>query len=183
MTCPPVGRHESAILRSPPTDPTGFIYSSYRAVSTETQRDTPSLKCSHQGVAYVSSAVGGSLSTLSFEGTKTRNQLSPPRRHGGGMRDRVRGFSRTSRRNLLRRLASINRSAFRAFRGQIIFVTLTYPHEYPQDPQLCKRHLKALRKRLQREYESFAAFWRWVYRGEGHGTSTYYCSWGRLLDQ
>jgi hypothetical protein len=39
-------------------------------------------------------------------------------------------------------------------------VTLTYPHEYPEDPELCKRHLKAFRKRLQREFESFAAFWR-----------------------
>jgi hypothetical protein len=76
------------------------------------------------------------------------------------MRDRVRGFSRTSRRNLLRRLASINRSAFKAFKGRMIFVTLTYPYEYPDDPELCKRHLKALRKRLQREYEPFAAIWR-----------------------
>jgi len=42
----------------------------------------------------------------------------------------------------------------------LIFVTLTYPHEYPEDPNLCKRDLKALRKRLQREYGSFAAFWR-----------------------
>jgi hypothetical protein len=39
-------------------------------------------------------------------------------------------------------------------------VTLTYPHEFSQDPELCKRHLKALRKRFQRKYESFAAFWR-----------------------
>jgi hypothetical protein len=37
---------------------------------------------------------------------------------------------------------------------------LTYPHEYPEDPERCKRHLAALRKRLQREYGSFAAFWR-----------------------
>jgi hypothetical protein len=37
---------------------------------------------------------------------------------------------------------------------------LTYPHEYPEDPEVCKNHLKALRKRLQREYGSFAAFWR-----------------------
>jgi hypothetical protein len=42
----------------------------------------------------------------------------------------------------------------------MIFVTLTYPGEYPEDPELCKRHLKALRKRLQREFKSFAAFWR-----------------------
>jgi hypothetical protein len=72
----------------------------------------------------------------------------------------VRGFSRESRRNLLRRLASINRSAFRAFKGRLIFVTLTYPKQYPKDPDACKNHLKALRKRLQREYKSFAAFWR-----------------------
>ena len=39
-------------------------------------------------------------------------------------------------------------------------MSLTYPHEYPEDPEVCKNHLKALRKRLQREYESFAAFWR-----------------------
>jgi hypothetical protein len=100
------------------------------------------------------------VSTLSFEDTTTKNRLSPPKRRGGGIRDKVKGFSRASRRNLLRRLASINRSAFRAFKGRIIFVTLTYPHEYPEDPDVCKNHLKALRKRLQREYKSFAAFWR-----------------------
>jgi hypothetical protein len=81
-------------------------------------------------------------------------------RRGGGIRDRVRGFSRASRRNLLLRLASINRRAFRAFKGRMIFVTLTYPKQFPDDPELCKRHLKALRKRLQREFEPFAAFWR-----------------------
>jgi hypothetical protein len=154
------GRPGSDIPCPPPTDPTGFIYPTYRAAQTEASRDKPLLKCSHQRSAYVSSAVGGSVSTLSFEDTKTSNQLSPPMRRGGGMRARVRGFSRTSRRNLLRRLASINRSAFRAFKGRIIFVTLTYPHEYPEDPELCKRHLKALRKRLERRYKSFAAFWR-----------------------
>ena len=39
-------------------------------------------------------------------------------------------------------------------------MTLTYPGEYPEEPELCKRHLKALRKRLQREFGSIAAFWR-----------------------
>jgi hypothetical protein len=140
--------------------PPGFIYPSYRAAGTEASRDKPSLKSPHQGVAYVSSSVGGSVSTLSFEDTKTRNQLSSHRRHGRGMRDRVRGFSRASRTNLLRRLASINRTAFKGFRGRMIFVTLTYPHEYPEDPEVCKNHLKALRKRLQRKCDSFAAFWR-----------------------
>src|ERR671915_1998437 len=156
----PVGRQESAVPCSPPTHSTGFIYPSYRAASTETPRDMPSLESPHQGVAYVSSSVGGSVSTLSFEETIPKNQLGPPRRHGRGIRDRVRGFSRESRTNLLLRLASINRNTFRAFKGRMIFVTLTYPHEYPDDPELCKRHLKALRKRLERRYKSFAAFWR-----------------------
>ena len=108
----------------------------------------------------VVSSVGGSVSTLSFEETTIKNQLSFPTHRGGGIRDKVRGFSRASRRNLLLRLASINRRAFRAYKGRMIFVTLTYPGEYPQDPVVCKRHLKALRKRLQREYVTFAAFWR-----------------------
>jgi len=119
-----------------------------------------SLNSSHQGVAYVSSSVGGSVSTLSFEDTTIKNQLRPSKRFGGSTRDRVRGFSRASRRNLLLRLAGINRRAFRAFKGRMIFVTLTYPHEYPEDPEVCKNHLKALRKRLQRKCEDFAGFWR-----------------------
>jgi hypothetical protein len=156
----PVGRQESAIPCSPPTDPTGFIYPAYRAAQTETQRHKPSIKESHQGVAYVSSSVGGSVSTLSFQDTTPSNCWSPPMRRGGSIRDRVRGFSRESRKNLLHRLASINRGAFKAFKGRMIFVTLTYPGEYPQDPVVCKRHLKAIRKRLLREYGSLAAFWR-----------------------
>src|SRR5918995_5468890 len=151
----PGGKHQSDVLCAPPTDPTGFIYPTYRAAQTETHVEKPSPKSSHQPSAYVSSAVGGSVSTLSFENPKTSNRLSPPSpplRHGRGIRDRVRGFSRESRTNLLRRLASINRGAFKTFKGRMIFVSLTYPHEYPDDPEVCKNHLKAFRKRLQREY-------------------------------
>jgi hypothetical protein len=39
-------------------------------------------------------------------------------------------------------------------------MTLTYPHQYPKDPEACKGHLKALRKRLERRYGPFTAFWR-----------------------
>jgi hypothetical protein len=159
MSCP-AGRPESAILCSPPTDPTGFIYSSYRAAQTDTNKDKPPLKGSHQEVAYVSSSLGGSVSTLSFEETITKNQLGPPKRHGRGTRDRIRGFSRASRRNLLLRLASINRDAFKAFKGRLISITLTYPHEYPEDAEICKNQLKALRRRLQRKFGKFAGFWR-----------------------
>jgi hypothetical protein len=148
------------VIQESSEDPLGFIYPTYRAAQTETHTDKPSLETSHQGVAYVSSAVGGSVSTLSFEDTKISNRLSPSRRRSGGIRDRVRGFSRESRRNLLRRLASINRAAFKAFKGRLISITLTYPHEYPEDPEVCKNHLKALRRRLQRKFGDLAGFWR-----------------------
>jgi hypothetical protein len=147
-------------LQESSEDPPGFIYPTYRAAPTSPHIDKQSLTSSHQPSAYVSSSVGGSVSILSFEETITKKQLSPPKRHGRGTRDRIRGFSRASRRNLLLRLASINRRAFRALKGRMIFVTLTYPREYPEDPEVCKNHLKALRKRLQRKCEDFAGFWR-----------------------
>ncbi len=109
-------------------------------------------------VAYVSSAVGGSLSQISFESSRARSRIGPT--HGGGIRGRIRGLSRTSRRNLLRCMAAINRRVFRAYKGRVLSVTLTYPHEYPEDPELCKRHLEALRKRLTRGYGKFASLWR-----------------------
>jgi hypothetical protein len=145
--CPPraSGRTDSETLCASPTDPAGFIYRSYRAAHTDTDRDKPPLEGSHREVARVSSSVGGSVSTLSFENTTTENRLSPSRRRGGGIRGRVTGFSRASRRNLLRHFASVNRDAFRGSRGRMVFVTLTYPHEYPEDPELCKKHLKAFR--------------------------------------
>src|ERR687896_439142 len=112
-------------------DPPGFIYPTYRAAGTEASRDKPSQTNSHQGVAYVSTSVGGSVSTLSFEDTKTSNHRNPPTYRGGGTRSKVRGFSKASRRNFLRRLASINRAAFKDFKGRLISITLTCPHEYP----------------------------------------------------
>src|SRR5215204_2895438 len=157
------GRPISNDLQETSDDPPGFIYPTYRAAQTETHVEKPSPKSSHKRSAYVSSAVGGSVSTLSFENPKTSNQLSPPSpplRHGRGVRARVRRFSRESRTNLLRRLASINRGAFKAFKGRMIFVTLTYPREYPENPEVCKNHLKALRRRLQRKFGEFAGFWR-----------------------
>ncbi len=75
-------------------------------------------------------------------------------------RAKIRGFSRKSRRNLLRHMARTNRTAFRAYKGRLISVTLTYPHEWPEDIQRCKGHLKALHKRLKRRYGPFSAYWR-----------------------
>jgi hypothetical protein len=116
------------------------------------------MKSSNREHAYVSSAVGGSVSQISFEDNDSRNRIGSIQ--GGGIRGKVRGFSRASRRRLLRLLASINRTAFRAFKGRIFFITFTYPDEYPADSEVCKSHLKALRKRIERRFGDFAGFWR-----------------------
>jgi hypothetical protein len=154
---------------NPPKSPPGFSYGSYSAVtyhsysavSGETQALTPSLQQLHHRDTSVTYAVGGSVSSVSFDDEiGTRRVGTPRRRRGGGIRGKVRGFSRVSRRNLLRRLAAINRTAFRAFEGKVYFLTLTYPKQFPDDPEPCKRHLKAFLKRLERRYGTFAAFWR-----------------------
>jgi hypothetical protein len=136
---------------------TGFIYSTYSAAGREDHIVKAITKASNQRNAHLSSAVGGSVSTLSFEDIETRNRIPLRRRHGGGTKGRIKGFSRVSRRNLLRRHASINRTSFK---GRLVSITLTYPSVYPEDPRFCKSHLKAFRRRLQRKYGCFAAFWR-----------------------
>ena len=110
----------------------------------------------NQEQAYITSAVGGSLSWVSFEGNEGRSTIATV--YGGGIRGKIKGFSEASRRNLLGRMASINRSAFRAYEGRLISVALTYPHEWPEDAEACKKHLKALRKRLTRAHGAFSAF-------------------------
>jgi hypothetical protein len=112
----------------------------------------------HREEAYISSAVGGSLSQISFEVIEGRSRVAAI--HGGGIKGKIKEFSRGSRRNLLRRFASINRTAFRAYEGRVFSIVLTYPLEWPEDAEACKGHLKALRKRLERTYGEFAAYWR-----------------------
>ena len=154
-----------------PEDPNGFIYRTYSAAERQNQKYKPFIKRSNQVEAYVSSAIGGSLSQISFRDSEGRNRIAPT--HCGGIKGRVRGFSRVSRRNLLRKFASINRTAFRAYKGRMFSLTLTYPHAYPEDPEICKRHLKALHKRIKRRFGDFAGFWRMGYRSEEPGTSTF----------
>jgi hypothetical protein len=145
-------------LQNQPEDPTGFIYRTYSAGRREDYEEKPIKAGSNQAEAYVSFAIGGSLSQISFEVSKIKSR--PASNLGGGIKGKVRGFSRVSRRNFLRKFACINRTAFRAYKGMVFSVTLTYPHEYPEDPEACKRHLKALYKRLKRRLGEFAGFWR-----------------------
>src|SRR3954449_10888768 len=76
----------------------------------ETHEGKLTIKTSNPEYAYVSSAVGGSVSQVSVGDNAARSQVAAT--HGESTKGSVRGFSSKSRRTLLRRMASINRTAF-----------------------------------------------------------------------
>jgi len=73
---------------------------------------------------------------------------------GGGARGLVTGFSSASRRRLMRLIASLERSA------RPIFVTLTYPDLFPDQPSKWKRDLDVFGKRLARKFPLSGFLWR-----------------------
>jgi len=152
---------ETHEIQNPSKEEPEFKYSTYPTAEVDTHKEKLSVKGanqeSNQGYAYLSSAVGGSVCELSFK-DNARKQARYAK--GGGTRGKIKGFSRVSRRNLLREFATINRATFRFFKGRLLFVTLTYPTDYPEDPEVYKKHLEAFGKRLEREYGALGAFWR-----------------------
>jgi hypothetical protein len=83
---------------------------------------------------------------------------------GGGLRGCVKGFSFASRRRLLRCLASIDKAASSV---TPLFVTLTYPNKWDEDPKSWRKNLRAFIKRLDREFGESAVFWRLEFQKRG----------------
>lgn len=74
----------------------------------------------------------------------------------------VRGWSAKSKRRLRLRMASIPWPDVR-----YVFVTLTYPDEYPRDPAVWKRHLRAFFKAWSRQYGPARAVWAMEFQRRG----------------
>lgn len=83
---------------------------------------------------------------------------------GGGKRGVVKGLSRQARARLMRLVASIDRT-FPA--SMWLFVTLTYPAEFPDDARVYHRHLDTWFKRLRRRYPETSALWKCEYQRRG----------------
>jgi len=83
-------------------------------------------------------------------------------RRGGGRRGRVKGFSKGSRRRLMRLFASLNQRI-----SPPIFITLTYPAEWPEEPWVWKRHLDTFCKRVLRRWPRAAIIWRLEFQRRG----------------
>lgn len=76
-------------------------------------------------------------------------------------RSRITGFSKASRRRLLRLIAKLRKDALPWF------VTLTYPRSYSQNPRRWKRDLKVWAARLRRKYASASFIWRLEFQHRG----------------
>lgn len=74
----------------------------------------------------------------------------------GGRRGSVRGFTKASRHRMLQFLQTIDREKC----GMPLFVTLTYPGEWPGNPKQWKRDLEVWLARLKRAHPAAWAVWR-----------------------
>lgn len=76
-------------------------------------------------------------------------------RRGGGVRGRIRGFSRSARRSLMLLHAKIDQQ-----QALPLFVTLTYPAEFSHEPGQWKRDLDTFAKRFRRRYPAGCFVWK-----------------------
>jgi len=107
--------------------------------------------------AAVHAWVGGSLVKAQRTGPYSLAQC------GGGKRGKVKSFSRGSRRRLQRLMATIERDKLP------IFVTLTYPDEFPGSAQTWAVHLERFRSRLKRK--GWGCIWRREFQTRKSGTN------------
>ncbi len=98
---------------------------------------------------------GGNLITLKSSGLQAQ---------GGGGRGKVGGFSEASRLRLLKLFASIDKGALKALP---LFVTLTYPGDFPLDRRAYKRDLDVFGKSLRRVVPKVAIIWRLEFQKRG----------------
>jgi hypothetical protein len=112
---------------------------------------------------FVDDASAGSRYQKS--GRRSSSADGPREQVGGGLRGEITEFSRQSRRRFQTVLASVPRRGYRPDR--LLFVTLTYHNEWPDDGVGLKAHLGAWRKRIERRYGTMPMLWRLEYQGRG----------------
>lgn len=98
----------------------------------------------------VTVALGASFVKVEPDTSKRQNIRSSVSRRG-----EVSGFSRKSRRRLLNLVNQIKRKSLES----ALFITLTYPSEYP-DVEDAKTHLDTFVKRLKRRSNGCSVIWR-----------------------
>jgi hypothetical protein len=90
-----------------------------------------------------------------------------PGNKGGGIRGKVCGFSRESRKRFLDFLNQVDKSAV----NDALFVTLTYPDCFCTEPARWKRDLDVFLKRFNRKYPVAAVVWRMEFKVRQSGVN------------
>lgn len=93
----------------------------------------------------------------------SRRRAGPPERREW-RRGAVLSFSPRSRSRMLQSVAQIDQ---RTCTPDALFVTFTYPDEYPASTRVCKSHLDAFRKRLLRRHPNSWFYWKLEYQVRG----------------
>lgn len=106
----------------------------------------PSLSSTVHKTPFIEWAEGGGLLKVS-QGIEIGAPV-------GGKRGKVKGFSFASRRRLMQTIARIRLDA-----PLPMFVTLTYPNEFPS-PMESKKHMDVFRKRLLRRFPEIGFIWK-----------------------
>jgi hypothetical protein len=101
--------------------------------------------------------------TVALGGEYARLRMAGAKQSGGGCRGPICGFSRASRRRLLDLVNQVDRRCITS----MLFVTLTYPSEFPESWQVWKAHLKAMIMRLRRRYPGIKLLWRLEFQQRG----------------
>ena len=118
------------------------------------QGEPPGLSIAHNPPTYSLTHAAGS------QYTRVRHIYggeSQEGRHKGGRRGRVVGFSGASRSRLCASIMSVDRTARPE---KPWFVTVTYPGDWPRDPERWHAHLEALGKRILRRWPDAFAYWK-----------------------
>lgn len=105
----------------------------------------------------VTVALGGRWAKVKLPGT-------PAREHGYAPRGPITRFSKAARKRLIDLFAQIDRTAVEFLP---LFITLTYPAEWPSETSTCKRHLDTFCKRLIRSYPHASIVWKMEYQARG----------------
>jgi len=140
-----------AVVRSCVDVATGVVLDwgvSYNPVTGDDRRKAAGLSTAHKPTLQprITGWIGGTLVKVEREPGLKREQK------GGGQRGEIQEFSRTSRRRFQRMMATVQKE------NLPIFVTLTYPDEFPDDLHTWNLHLERLRSRLRRK--GWGVIWR-----------------------
>ena len=113
--------------------------------------DTCPLSYAHirpQGGGKVECWLGGGLITVK------KPKVGEDEQQGGGRRGKVHGFSRAAQTRMKRKMAQTR------IKCKPLFVTLTYPDDFPGSPRQWKRDLKVFFQRLLRAFPEVGDIWK-----------------------